>query len=143
MSEITPEMREKIEASFAAQSMLTSLGARLVGLAAGWVAVEAEIAPTFHQQQGFAHGGTVFTLADVAAGYAALTLMDAKAEVMTAEVKINFLTPAKGLLRAEGRVLKAGRRLVVVASEVVMPPSETMVAALQGTMVPVRRRSDP
>jgi acyl-coenzyme A thioesterase PaaI-like protein len=61
-------------------------------------------------------------------------------EVLTAEIKINLLAPAMGeRLVAEGRVIKPGRRLVVVQSEVW---SETggdrrQVAILTGTMVPV------
>jgi acyl-coenzyme A thioesterase PaaI-like protein len=60
--------------------------------------------------------------------------------VLTAEIKINLLAPAMGeRLVAEGRVIKPGRRLVVVQSEVW---SETggdrrQVALLIGTMVPV------
>src|SRR3546814_8366890 len=58
----------------------------------------------FLQQQGFAHGGLLFTLADTAAGYAALTMMPPEVEVMTLEMKINLMAPASGRLRAEGRV---------------------------------------
>ena len=38
---------------------------------------------------------------------------------MTAELKINLLAPADDeLLRAEGKVVKPGKRLVVVTSEI-------------------------
>ena len=63
-------------------------------------------------------------------------------EVVTAEIKINLLAPAKGdYLLAKGRVIKPGRRLVVVASDVfaVTGDQETLIAVLQGTMVPVPR----
>ena len=59
---------------------------------------------------------------------------------MTAEIKINLLAPGRGQrLRATGRVLKPGRRLVVVAADVhaIDGETETLVAVLQGTMVPV------
>jgi uncharacterized protein (TIGR00369 family) len=87
-----------------------------------------------------AHAGLTFALGDSASGYAALSMMDAGHEVMTAEMKINMLAPGKGdFLRATGKVIKLGRRLIVVTAEVhaIDGDTETLVALLQGTMVPV------
>ena len=59
---------------------------------------------------------------------------------MTAEIKINLLAPAYGkLLRAEGRVVKHGRRLIVVTSEIhaLKDGKKKMIAIMQGTMIPV------
>ena len=67
-------------------------------------------------------------------------LMDAQDEVLTAEIKINLLAPARGdMLRATGRVIKPGRRLIVVDAQVhaIADGVETLIAVLQGTMVPV------
>jgi acyl-coenzyme A thioesterase PaaI-like protein len=61
-------------------------------------------------------------------------------EVMTAEIKINLLAPADGeLLRAEGKVVKPGKRLVVVTSEInALKDGQTkLIAIIQATMVPV------
>jgi uncharacterized protein (TIGR00369 family) len=58
-------------------------------------------------------------IVDTACGYAALTLMPASAAVLTAEYKINFLSPAEGeKLIARGRVIKPGRSLTVCYGEV-------------------------
>nr|WP_107846203.1 PaaI family thioesterase [Litoreibacter ponti] len=129
----------KVRASFAQQSMMASLGAEIVTLEPGRVALSAPVQDGFKQQQGFAHAGVTFALGDSAAGYAALSVMPLEVEVMTAEIKINLLAPATGRLIAEGRVLKAGRRLVVVAADVFaeLDGTRTHIAALQGTMVPV------
>ena len=59
---------------------------------------------------------------------------------MTVEMKINLLSPALGdRLVAEGRVLRAGRRIVVVAAEVWAETGGTRkhAATLLGTMLPV------
>ena len=59
---------------------------------------------------------------------------------MTAEIKINLLAPADGeLLRAEGKVVKPGKRLVVVTSEInALKDGQTkLIAIIQATMVPV------
>ena len=63
---------------------------------------------------------------------------------MTAEIKINLLAPAEGeLLLAEGKVVKSGKRLVVVTSEInVLNNGQTkLIAIIQGTMVTVRMKS--
>lgn len=59
---------------------------------------------------------------------------------MTAEIKINLTAPATGdWIEARGRVIKPGRRLVVVSADVfsIRGDQETLVAVLMGTMVPV------
>ncbi len=126
--------------SFARQSLMTTFGAKLSAIAPGRVEITAPIGPGVLQQHGFGHAGLTFALGDTAAGYAALSLMAEGAEVLTAEIKINLLAPARGQsLRAVGEVLKPGRRLVVVRATVLALDGdrETEIAALQGTMVPV------
>ena len=138
--DLSPEMLKKVNASFAAQSMMGSIGAEIVKIEAGRVSIAAPILPGFQQQQGFGHAALTFALGDSAAGYAALTVMPEGAEVLTAEIKVNLLAPAQGIrLRAEGRVVKPGRRLVIVQSDVYAETQDgdRHIAILMGTMVPV------
>ena len=134
-------LRSRIETSFAAQSMMATLGAELGEVAPGHVTITAPILPGARQQQGFGHAALTFALGDTAAGYAALSVMPADHDVLTAELKINLLAPARGArLRGTGRVIKPGRRLVVVGAEVHALDDrggETLIAILQGTMVPI------
>lgn len=135
-----PAIETRIRQSFARQSMMASVGATIVSVGHGTVSIAARIEEGFRQQQGFAHGGLVFALGDSAAGYAALTAMPQGVEVLTVEMKINLLAPGEGRLIAEGRVLKPGRRIVVVAADVWAENNAGQrkhVAALQGTMIPV------
>lgn len=130
----------RIRTSFARQSLMATFGAEVLSVADGAVALAAPLTPAVRQQHGAGHAGLTFALADTAAGYAALTLMPEGREVMTVEAKINLLAPALGdRLVARGRVLRAGRRLVVVTAEVsaVAGDAEVVVAVLQGTMIPV------
>jgi len=132
--------QQRIAQSFARQSMMETLGARLDSVAPGRVVISAPILPGSRQQHGVAHAALTFALGDTAAGYSALSVMPDESEVMTAEIKINLLAPGRGaLLRATGKVIKPGRRLVVVSAEVhaIDGDSETLVAVLTGTMVPV------
>ena len=92
------------------------------------------------QQHGYAHAGLAFALGDSAAGYSALSVMAAEAEVLTTEMKINLVAPAAGArLIATGEVVKPGRRLVVVRARVEAEGdsgARRLVAVLQGTMIP-------
>lgn len=133
------QMRARIAASFSQQSLMQTFGASIQSVAPGEVVIRAPITNGVRQQQGFAHAGLTFALGDTAAGYAALTLMPMDSEVVTSELKINLLAPGTGAaLHATGRVIRAGKRLVVVTSEVIRDDG-TLVALLQGTMVPVPR----
>ncbi|MFK7763198.1 MAG: PaaI family thioesterase [Roseobacter sp.] len=134
--------RTRIEQSFAAQSMLQTFGATLARVAESEIWIRSPILPGTRQQQGFPHAGLTFSIGDSAAGYAALSTMPHDLEVVTAEIKINLLAPARGdHLLAKGRIIKPGRRLTVVAAEVLAidAGAETLIAVLQGTMMPVPR----
>ncbi|MCU9847271.1 PaaI family thioesterase [Defluviimonas sp. WL0024] len=137
---VDPGREAKVRASFARQNLMATFGAEIVALGPGECRIEAPILPAARQQHEVGHAGLTFALGDSAAGYAALTLMPEEAEVMTAEMKINLLAPARGeRLVATGRVVKAGRRLTVVTAEVAVEAAgETrLIAVLQGTMVAV------
>ena len=139
-STMTTEIVDRITRSFESQSMMKTLGAKIHSIEKGKVVIEAPILPTTLQQQRFGHAGLSFSIGDSAAGYSALTMMEPDLEVMTAEIKMNLLSPADGdFLRAEGRVVKSGKRLIVVTSEVHAHKGENskLIALMQGTMVPV------
>jgi len=133
-----PEIEEKVRESFAAQTIMQTFGAEMTALEPGLCIISAPILPGARQQHGFGHAGLTFTLGDSAAGYAALSLMQPGWEVLTVEMKINLLAPAKGeRLTAEGKVERLGRRLTVVGAAVyaVEGPRRTKIAILQGTMI--------
>jgi uncharacterized protein (TIGR00369 family) len=131
----------RIAESFARQSMMTSLQAKLIEADAGRCVIHAPVLAGFQQQHGAAHAAVAFALGDSAAGYAALTLLPEGQEVMTVEMKINLLSPAIGQrLEAAGEVVRNGRRLSVVRAEVVAVADEKRktIAVLQGTMIGVQ-----
>lgn len=137
---LSPEIKAKITKSFAAQGLMQTLGAKLRKVEQGAVEIQAPILPETSQQHGFAHAGLTFSIGDSAAGYAALSVMEADKEVVTADMKISLLAPAKGdVLIAKGQVLKPGRRLVFVKADIFarQDNDETLVATMLGTMVPV------
>ena len=134
------DVKSRIKQSFASQSLMQTLGAELLSLDKGVVEITAPILDSSRQQHGFAHAGLTFSIGDSAAGYAALSTLPAGHEVLTTEMKINLLAPGKGdRLIARGKVIKPGRRLIIVQSDVyaVQDENETHIALMTGTMMPL------
>jgi uncharacterized protein (TIGR00369 family) len=136
MSAIAPHLA----ASFERQGMMKTFGAMLLSCADGRCEIEAPILALASQQHGYGHAALPFGLADSAMGYAALSTLSADREVVTAEIKVNLMSPSVGdALIARARVIKPGKRLIVVLGEVFARSdgAERQVALLTGTLVPV------
>ena len=138
-----PALHQRVLASFERQGMMQQLGARLVQVGPGLCVVDLPYSDKVTQQQGGFHGGAMGALADIAGGYAALTVAPADAEVTTVEYKINFLAALRGgCLRATGQVLRAGKRIIVTCATVEHLDdngSSTDCAVMQQTLVPVAK----
>jgi len=135
------DLYERVHKSFVRQGMMQHLGARLLRVESGLVEVALPYSERVTQQQGGFHGGAMGALADIAAGYAALTVVEADQEVTTVEYKINFLAGFRyGELRATGRVVRRGRRIIVTTAEVSHHAADGRVsdcALMQQTIAPV------
>jgi uncharacterized protein (TIGR00369 family) len=132
----------RIRRSFARQAYMRAIGAELVHVAAGEVDIELPFSDRLTQQDGYLHAGVVAGATDSACGYAALTMMEAGAEVLTVEFKINLLAPAAGeRLVARGRVLRSGRTLTVCRGDAltISGNQETHVATLTATLIAIAR----
>lgn len=116
---IDPEIRARLEASFAAQGLMAHLGARIADIAPGCVTLHLPAGPHLTQQHGYFHAGGTAAIADSAGGYAAFTLFPPGFNVLTTEFKLNLLSPAQGdHLEATGRVIKPGRTLTICQLDV-------------------------
>jgi len=114
-----PNFAERVEQSFARQGFMRLIGAELGTVAPGAVEILLPLRSELAQQHGYAHAGAAWAIADSAAGYAAQSLMAPGDGVLTVELKINLLAPARGArLIARGRVERAGRQLTVARSDV-------------------------
>jgi uncharacterized protein (TIGR00369 family) len=136
-------LRQRVQSSLDRQGMMQQLGVRLLAVAPGTVTLALPYSDRVTQQQGGFHGGAMGALADIAGGYAGLTVAPEGMEVTTVEYKINFLTAFQGgELQATGRVVKGGKRIIVTSAEVehVAPDGQrTACAVMQQTLVPVTK----
>ena len=137
---LSPEHR-RVADSLSRQGMMQALGVQLLRVQPGEVELALPYSEKVTQQQGGFHGGAMGALADIAGGYAALTVAPDGMEVVTVEYKINFLSSFQGgEIRATGRVIKSGRRIIVATAEVIhIDPSgkRSDCAAMQQTLMPV------
>ncbi len=114
-----PALHQRVADSLARQGLMRHLQARLVRVAPGEVELWLPYSDKVTQQQDGFHGGAIGALADIAGGYAGLTVAPEGMEVVTVEYKINFLgNDQGGGLRAIGRVVKPGKRLIVTSAEI-------------------------
>ena len=135
---------ERVKESFDRQGLMKAMGATLSSVSEGAVEIRLPHSDKVTQQQGGFHGGAVGAIADVAAGFACLTMAPPGDEVATIEYKINFVRAFNdGELVAKGRVLKAGRRLLVAAADVYhehpVTKAHSLCAVLQQTIIPVHK----
>ena len=98
------------------------------------VVVSVTVAEKHRNANRVVHGSVIHALLDTAMGFEAYL---AHGPVATAEMSIRFLEPVfDGRLSATARILKAGKRLIVITSEV--QRDGVIVAIGQGTFARVR-----
>ena len=133
----------RVRESFARQRAMETFGARLLRVAPGEVEIGVDFDEAFTQQHGYLHAGLVTAVVDTACGYAALSLMEPGAEVLSVEFKLNLLSPAAGeSFVARARVIRAGRNLTVCAGDfyVLKDGGEKVVATMLATMMKVGKQ---
>lgn len=87
-------------------------GIKLTEISDGFASCKVELTPNSMNAQGFAHGGMIFSLLDVAAGYAAAYI---DRRLVTQSANISFLRPAIGeYLIAKAEPIKVGKTISVV-----------------------------
>ncbi len=141
MSHPSDALWQRVHTSLLRQGLMQHLGTRLLTVAPGEVTLALPYSERVTQQQGGFHGGAMGALADIAGGYAGLTVAPEGMEVTTVEYKINFLNAFRdGELHATGKVLKAGKRIIVTMAEVAHVAADgqrTPCAVMQQTLAPV------
>ena len=107
------------------------------------VIVEMPVAPGAFNGSGNLHGGAIASLVDVASGSAAAragTFRPGVNTLVTADLHVRYLGRPKGtVVRAEARVMRAGRQLIVVECRVADDLGNIIAFAdFAGMIVPLR-----
>ncbi|MEK7433235.1 MAG: PaaI family thioesterase [Cyanobacteriota bacterium] len=134
--------KQRIIDSFNKQGLMKTLGAELVSIEEGKVSISCELSEKVSQQNGFFHAGALTSIVDSACGYAGLSVMPDNADVLSVEFKINLMKPANiEKVIAIGKVVQAGKTLVICEGIITDPKEEKIYAKMMATMICVRDKN--
>lgn len=139
------DFRARIRASFDRQKTMETIGAVLTRVEQGSVEIEMPFDEKLTQQHGILHAGIIAAALDTACGYAAYSVLDDTASILTIEFKVNLLSPGRGerfLFR--GDVTKPGSTIIVADGRAyaLSDGPAKLIASMTGTMMVIRGRED-
>ncbi|KQS90506.1 MULTISPECIES: PaaI family thioesterase [unclassified Rhizobium] len=138
------DFRDRIRNSFNRQAAMATIGAELTRVEQGTVEIELPFDEKLTQQHGFLHAGIISAALDAAGTYAAYSVIDADASILTIEFKVNLMSPGRGerfLFR--GEVTKPGTTIIVSDGRGYAISSDgpaKLIASMTGTMMVIRGR---
>lgn len=95
------------------------LGIELDDVSSGTATLGINVRDDLKQNHGVVHGGVIASLIDTATAFAIISLLAPGERVTTVDLTITYLRPlTEGRVTAVAKVLRAGRRLLVVSAEV-------------------------
>jgi uncharacterized protein (TIGR00369 family) len=115
-----------------------TLDFRLVEVEHGLVTFTAEPQRFAYNMLGAMHGGWTATLLDSAMGCAVHSVMKPRFGYTTVDLTINYVRPvttATGTVRAEGKVLHAGRRIATAEGKLVSAEGKLLAHGLTTCMI--------
>lgn len=134
------EFETDVRESFGNIALMNTLGATLVRVSPGEVEIALPFREELTQHHGFMAAAVLTAIADVACGYAAMSLMPAGPSVLTVDYKVNFLAPAQGeRMVARARAVRPGRTVTTCAGDIfaVVGGQEKLVATMLATLLQV------
>ena len=122
---------------------MATMGASLTRIGQGSVEIELPFDEALTQQHGILHSGFIATPLETACTYAAYTMIDEDASILTIEFKINLLSPGRGerfLFR--GDVTRPGSTIVVADGRgyAIGDGPAKLIASMTSTMMVIRGR---
>jgi uncharacterized protein (TIGR00369 family) len=95
------------------------LGIKLEEVGLGSASLSLTVRKELTQNHGIVHGGAVASLIDSAMAFAIIPMLTPKERVTTVDLTISYLRPvSRGKMTAIAKVIRAGRRIIVVSAEV-------------------------
>lgn len=137
---LNPNFKQDIEEKLKRQHFMKLMNFKLTKIEEGNIEGELNIEEIHKQQKGFVHGGVIATMADIVAGFAAVSLVPADYHVVTAEIKISYLDPGIGeKLTAKGWVIRQGKNLNFCEAEIFAIKNKTkkLIAKASTTMATI------
>ena len=126
---------ERLREAFARIPYARLLGIEFVGAERGAATCALHVREELTRMEGILHGGAMASLLDTAAAFAVITLLEPGQRTVTVDLTTHYLQAVtEGEIRAHARVLRAGRRLVIVSIEA-RDGTDTLTATATTTYV--------
>lgn len=117
-----------------------TLGLELKEVAPGKAVFEAAVVPGLTQNK-VLHGGVLASIADSACAVAAISLVYPESYATTINLQVSYLKPvSEGRFRAEGRCLKAGKKVLFCEASI-FDHEETLVCTASSQLLALPRKS--
>ena len=128
---MTTEEHEKFQTLISESPLAKLLGFDVVEKTAGRVLLRLPFQDKFLQAIGRVHGGAIFSLADHACGWAAVTTLKPGYRCATLEMKINYIGAVHDEdCLAEAVVVHSGRTSIVVEADIKTPGGRLVAKTL-------------
>ncbi|MFL6230636.1 MAG: PaaI family thioesterase [Pyrinomonadaceae bacterium] len=129
--QLSAEELARLHEAFASVPYAQLLGIEIVRLERGAATLALRARPELMRMAGIMHGGALASLMDSASAFAALTVLGADVHTVTVDLTLHFLRPiTEGLVEAQARVLRAGRRIITVSIEATNEGGKPVATAL-------------
>lgn len=117
-----------------------TLGLVLKEVAPGKAVFEAEVKPGLLQNR-VLHGGVLASIVDSACAVAAITMVFPESYATTINLQVSYLKPVtEGIFRAEGRCIKAGKKILFSEAQV-FNQQNVLVCTASSQLVPILRKT--
>lgn len=117
---LTANQVERIQKALQTVPFARLLGIELEEVSPGTATLGFDIREDLKQNNRVVHGGAIASLIDTATAFAVISLLPPDEQATTADLTISYLRPlTNGRAHSTARVLRAGRRLIVVSAELV------------------------
>ena len=142
MSELTEAQRQRVERALDTVPFAKLLGIQLESVVSGHAVLVLPIREELKQNNAIVHGGAIASLIDSAMAFAIIPLLTENERTTTVDFTIHYLRPlVEGVAKASARVVRAGRRIVVVSAEV-LDDQERLAATAVSTYARLTPDSD-
>ena len=116
---LTDEQRKRIREALEKVPFAQLLGLELCEIERGTATLRLLVRDDLKQNKGLLHGGVIASLIDTAAAFAAVTLLEPGQSTTTVDLTVHYLRPlTEGQATAQARVLRSGRRMLVISVDV-------------------------
>lgn len=128
---LTPKQVKRVTAALDSIPFAKLIGIELEEIDSGSATLAFDIRPELKQNTGVVHGGAIASLIDSATAFAIISLLPPDVQATTVDLTISYLRPlTRGRARAVARVLRNGKRLIVVSAELLDDTGSLAATAL-------------